>query len=412
MSARRPSRAALFILLIVAILVGATAIWLLTQPKPVPAPKAVLALRAVAFADLDDWASTDPRGARDAFQRSCAHLLALPPSTALSGTGYGGVTGDWSATCRQVPQTADAKALRHWFEANFVPFAVGRGETAEGLFTGYYEPELNGARTAHGGYRTPVYGRPDDLIDVDLGAFRDALRGEKIAGRIEGHRLVPYATRAEIDRDGLPHAPVLFFADDPAAVFFLQLQPAGRIRFENGLVERVAYDGQNGQPYTAIGRVLLQQGQLERSKVSMQAIHAWMDSHPRDARRLMEEDKSFVFFRELPLGDPNVGGSGAEGVPLTPESSIAVDDRFHPLGAPFYIVAQAPDADASRPDRPLRQLFVAQDVGGAIRGPVRADVFFGDGRDAASKAGRMKSRGIMYVLLPHALAKRVGEAPS
>jgi membrane-bound lytic murein transglycosylase A len=289
-----------------------------------------------------------------------------------------------------------------------MPLAVGQGGSREGLFTGYYEPELRGSRIQHGRFRTPVYGMPDDLIEVDLGEFRESLRGERIAGRIEGQRLVPYATRAEIDHFGLPHAATLFFSDDPAAVFFLHIQGSGRVRLDDGSVLRVAYAGQNGWPYTAIGRALAEEGQIEREKLSMQAIRAWLDTHPHEARAVMEKDRSFVFFKELPLGDPRLGSPGAEGVALTPFASMAVDQRTHPFGAPFYVVASAPERDPAKPEAPLRRLFVAQDSGGAIRGPVRGDLFFGYGHDAESMAGRMKARGHYYVLVPTAVARRAG----
>ena len=223
---------------------------------------------------------------------------------------------------------------------------------------------------------------------------------------------MPYFTRAEIDRFGLPHAPILFFADDPAKVFFLHIQGSGRVRLENGTVERVAYDGQNGLPYTPIGRVLIAEGQIARADMSMQAIRNWIVSHPAESTRVIEKDQSFVFFKELPLGDPRLGSPGAEGVPLTPGGSIAVDERVNALGAPYFVVADSPDPDPTRPDRPLRQLFVAQDVGGAIRGAARADLFFGYGPAAESMAGRMKSHGRLYVLLPRALANRVLPATS
>jgi membrane-bound lytic murein transglycosylase A len=170
---------------------------------------------------------------------------------------------------------------------------------------------------------------------------------------------------------------------------------------------RVAYDGQNGRSYTPIGRVLIEQRALDREHLSLQAIRGWMREHPAEAREIMEKDQSFVFFRMAPLGDPALGSPGAEGAPLAPNASMAVDERIHPLGAPFFIVASAPDRDPAKPENALAALFVAQDIGGAIRGPLRGDLFFGYGSDAESMAGRMKAKGEMFVLLPKAIASRL-----
>jgi len=195
-------------------------------------------------------------------------------------------------------------------------------------------------------------------------------------------------------------------------VFFLHIQGSGRVLLDDGSMKRVAYAGQNGWPYTSIGRALVEENQLERRKASMQSIRAWIDAHPSKARELMERDESFVFFKEAPVGDPELGSPGAEGVPLTPNASMAVDERIHPLGAPFYVVADAPDRDPAQPQRPLRRLYIAQDIGGAIRGPIRGDLFFGYGKDSESEAGRMKSKGQLYVFVPKALAARIDGANS
>jgi membrane-bound lytic murein transglycosylase A len=271
---------------------------------------------------------------------------------------------------------------------------VSAGEVKDGLFTGYYEPELHASRIRQGRYQTPVYGFPSDLVNVDLGAFRESLAGEHIAGRVVGRRLVPYDTRAQIDANGLLTAPVLFYADDPVSVFFLHIQGSGRVVFDDATVARVAYASANGRTYTAIGRTLIARGALERGKVSLQTIRAWLRAHPDRARAVMESDASFVFFKETPLGDPALGSPGAEQVALIPGASIAVDSRLHPLGAPFYIATTTPDG------KPLDALYVAQDIGGAIKGPVRSDIFFGFGNHAETLAGEMKQRGRMFVLVP------------
>src|SRR5262249_9962808 len=209
---RRSARAALLSLLgLFAVAVGGYFWW-----RAQRLPPGALTLYQTRFAELEDWSSNDPRGALEAFRRSCERLLQLPGAQKLTGSGYAGLVADWTPVCRSVPAVTSSNAARRWFEENFVPLAVGQGTSRESLFTGYYEPDLRGSRTSRGLFRTPVYGVPDDLVEVDLGEFRDSLRGERIAGRLEGRRLVPYATRAEIDQLGLRRAPVLFFSDDPA----------------------------------------------------------------------------------------------------------------------------------------------------------------------------------------------------
>jgi membrane-bound lytic murein transglycosylase A len=387
--------ATIFLFLIVPIAAGI--VWWLTRP-PVAGP---LRLTAATFADLPDWLTTDPRTALAAFKRSCDEIMAKAPATRLGA--YGGTVAEWRGACGDA-RTAAAKSARdarRFFEKDFSPFQAAAGDVKDGLFTGYYEPELHGSRTKHGRYQTPVYGLPGDLITIDLAAFPSALSTQRIAGRIDGRKLVPYATRAEIDGKGLAPAPILFYGDDPVAVFFMHVQGSGRVVFDDGKVSRVAYAGQNGWPYTAIGRTLIAQGAMTRDHMSMQAIRDWLRTHPERARKIMESDASFVFFRELPLGDPTLGSPGAEGASLTPGASIAVDMKIHPLGAPFFVATKMPDSMTN-----LHRLFIAQDTGGAIRGPVRADIFFGFGADAENNAGGMKQTGQLYVLLPKAIAAR------
>ncbi len=198
-----------------------------------------------------------------------------------------------------------------------------------------------------------------------------------------------------------PSASVLFYADDPVAVFFLHIQGSGRARFEDGTTERVIYAAQNGQPYTPIGYTLIARHALTRENVSLQSIRAWLRSHPAAAREVMETDASYVFFKEEPVGDPTLGANGAQGAALTPNASLAVDPRLHALGVPFYVSTTLPDG------RPLRSLFIAQDIGGAIVGPVRGDIFFGMGPKAEAIAGQMKQKGRLYALLPKTCADRL-----
>ncbi len=321
-------------------------------------------------------------------------------AAALGGAGYAGSVADWRAPCHAA-QTANGAEARSFFERWFLPLQIGAGDVKDGLFTGYYEPQLSASRKRHGAFETPVYGVPNDLVSVDLGAFRPTLRGEHVAGKVESGRLVPYATRAQIDAAGLPNAHVLFYAADPVAVFFLHIQGSGRVRFDDGSWERVAYAAQNGQIYTPIGRSLRLNGALMPGNIAMQSIRAWLRANPAAARRVMETDASYVFFKEEPIGNPALGAKGAESVALTPGASLAVDPRLHALGVPFFVSTTLPDAT------PFQGLFVAQDIGGAIRGPVRGDIFFGFGTKAEKLAGSMSQKGQLFALLPKAVAARL-----
>ena len=373
-----------------------------------PTPTTALQFAPVSFADLPGWSANDPRNALAAFRRSCAVLNARSGTKNMGGAGYAGTAGDWQAVCAAVPADAgSAAAARVFFVRWFTPVQVSAGDAADGIFTGYYEPELRGSRTKHGAYQTPVYGLPGDVITVDLGLFHIDVTNKQIAGFLRGSHLVPYPSRAEIDAYGLPHAKTLLYADDPISVFFLHIQGSGRVRLDDGSVVRVAYAGQNGRPYTAIGRTLIARG-VPREGMSMQAIRRWLKANPQGAREVMETDQSYVFFKEAPVGNAALGSEGAQGVALTPEASLAVDLHLHALGAPFFVDATAPDADPAKPDRPFRRLLIAQDTGGAIRGTVRGDVFWGFGANAESVAGRMKASGKFYVLLPKAVAARLG----
>jgi len=375
----------------------------------------VIELTATRFAALQGWGSGDPGKGLEAFRRSCAVLQQMPDNAELGGAGYAGTAGTWRNVCQRALLTSSTpERARAFFESEFVPYRLSRGE--EGLFTGYYEPELKGSRTRHGPYQTPLYGVPPDLVSIDGAVFRDTAAGRDLAGRmvatimsmmLVNDRFVPYPTRAEIERDGLPVMP-LFYVDDPTDAFFLQVQGSGRVVLDDGAVVRAAYAGQNGQPYTAIGAVLIERGELTSEEVSLQSIRAWLLNHPDEAQGVMDTNASYVFFSEQPIGDPALGATGAEGVSLTPQASLAVDRAIHALGVPAWLEASAPDTNAAGPDRPFDALLVMQDTGGAIRGTVRGDVYWGFGPAAGAVAGRMKNGGRLTVLLPRAVAVRLG----
>ncbi len=338
----------------------------------------VLRLHAVTFADVPGWRNGDVSAALAAFRRSCTKIATLKPQAPME---YAGTARDWQSACSKAGTDA-----RRFFETAFTPYEVDSGD---GLVTGYYEPLLNGSTTRHGAYRTPVYGPPDDLVMIDLGRFRPEWKGVRIAGHFDGHYFVPYPSRAEIDAHPPATSKVLFWGDDPVSVFFLHIQGSGRVKLDDGRMLRVNYAGQNGLPYTPIGRTLIHEGALAREDVSMQSIRAWLTAHPGRAQAMMENDASFIFFREEPVGDRTLGPAGSEGVALTPHASIAIDPTIHPFGVPMCLTGVG-----------LADLFIAQDTGGAIRGPARADIFFGFGRKAEDAAGIMKAHARFFVLLP------------
>lgn len=373
-------------------------------PRPAgPPPR--LTLAPVDFAELAGWRKDRLVEALPALLNSCAALARLPGDAPLGPAGTGGRAADWRATCAaaaKLPATDEA-AMRRFLEAELVPFMAGDNSRDEGIFTGYYEAELRGARHRGGRSLTPLLKRPPDLVMVDLGRFRPAWRGERIAGRVVAGRLEPYETRAAIEAGALDRYHLeLLWVDDPVDAFFLQIQGSGRVRLADGSIVRIGYDGQNGAPYVPIGRLLVERGALEADAVSMQSIRAWLEAHPQEGRAVMAENPSYVFFREV-AGD---GPVGAEGVVLTPGRSLAVDRDFIPLGVPVWLDAE----DAGDGDGPIRRLLVAQDTGGAIRGPVRGDVFWGYGPAAAARAGRMKARGRYFLLLPRRVAARLLQA--
>jgi len=362
-----------------------------TSQRP-PSPP-LLRLSRIGFEDLPGWKDINADAALASFQRSCAILLEKPDATSMEGAGYAGTVADWRLVCDKAKGEA-----KSFFAENFTPYAVD----GKALFTGYYESQIRASRSQHDDYQTPVYGLPLDLVRADLGLFDSRLKGEHIFGHVQGHGLQPYADRQEIENSGLTNAPVLFYTDDPIGLFFLQIQGSGRVVLDDGVGSqlRIIYAGENGRPYTAIGRTLIQDGSLKREDVSLQSIRAWLLAHPDRARSVMQSDKSYVFFQERPLGDTTIGSPGSLGASLTPFASLAVDPRIHALGAPFYVAAQGPD--------PVNGLLVSQDTGGAIRGPARADIFFGFGPEAENRAGALKASGGLYLLLPDGLAAKIG----
>ena len=368
------------------------------DPSPTLAAPIALTLSPVAFAHLPGWREDTHGQALAALKLSCAHLASRPAGELLNGAGVGGTAADWKLPCSAAQGIgSDAHAVvRHFFESWFTPYLVLGYGNPEGLFTGYYEAELRGSRRQHGPYQVPIYGRPGDLVSVDLGRFRGDWEGRHIAGRIAGGQLVPLESRAEIENGALAGQGLEFlWVDDPIDAFFLHVQGSGRVVMEDGSVVRLGFAGRNGHPYRAIGRDLVERGAIPKHLISMQSIRAWLKSHPSQGARLMARNPSFIFFHAV-ARDGVTSATGAQGVVLTPGRSLAVDRQFVPLGVPVWLDT----TDPQDPSRSLRRLVVAQDTGGAIKGPVRGDLFWGFGAAAAEKAGPMKQKGSYYLLLP------------
>jgi membrane-bound lytic murein transglycosylase A len=360
-----------------------------SQP-PQPETKPAEILKPVAFTELPGWGSDELRDAWTPFLTSCDALVRREA---------------WKDVCvlaRNV-DGSDAIAVRAFFEEYFTPYQVSNADgTDTGLITGYYEPLLRGARKRGGPYQTPLYRAPEDLLTIDLGGLYPELKNMRLRGRVVGNKVVPYFSRAELEQSGILNGKELVWVDDPIEAFFLQVQGSGRVQLvDTKETIRVAYADQNGHPYRSIGRYLVDKGEMTLDQASAQSIKAWYVAHPARQQELLNANPSFVFFKEEKLADPKKGPKGALGVALTPERSIAVDPQFIPLGAPVFLSTTYPSSEM-----PLRRLMMAQDTGGAIRGAVRADLFWGFGAEAGERSGRMKQRGAMWVLLPKAGAPK------
>lgn len=359
-------------------------------PPTAPVAEAKLPPKLIPaeWSALEGWAEDDLREALPALSASCS---------ALAGRA------EWRAPCAALGSLAqeDSAAVRAFFESTFRPWQLLNGDgTDQGLVTGYYEPLLRASRTRSGTYMHPIHAVPDDLLVIDVAGLHPDLKHLRLRGRIEGRKVVPYWSRSELEaRAAELDRKALFWAADALDVFFLQVQGSGQVELPDGSRVRVGYADQNGHSYQSIGRWLVDQGELRLEQASMQGIRQWARANPSRVATMMAANPSYVFFRELPIGKqaPGLpeGPLGALGVPIAGERVIAVDPRSVPLGAPVWL-------DTTRPNSadPLRRLMMAQDTGGAIKGGVRADFFWGFGPEAGALAGRMRQQGRIWVLLP------------
>lgn len=349
--------------------------------EPVKVPDYGL-LKPATWQELDGIAKDDLSKAWSAWQLGCGSLKAKPA---------------WQAVCSVADGLNNPKKseILDYFKNNFAVYrATNLDGSNTGLITGYYEPVIKGSRVKNDKYRYPMYSRPDDLITVELASLYPELANKRVRGRVVGTKLIPYYNRAEIESDTSPlQGRELLWVDDIIDLFFLQIQGSGMVHFDNGEKMHIGYADQNGQAYQSIGRLLIDKGELTADKASMQGIKDWARNNPGKLRELLNANPSYVFFRELPPGLP--GPIGALGSPILAERAVAIDPKFIPLGAPVFLATTLPNSNKA-----LNRLMMAQDTGGAIKGGVRADFFWGAGAEAGKAAGSMKQQGKIWVLLP------------
>lgn len=365
-----------------------------TQPvtpsiAPQQPPPPLLQYQAAVWNDLPGWRTDDLAAAWPALLASC-RVPRLGPA--------------WSDFCAAAQTVAvkNKKAQRKLIEAKLKPWRIttlSRDGTNtrldQGVVTGYYEPVVNGSLTRTGVYQIPLYGVPPDLLTVDLGDLYPELKGERIRGRLQGRRVTPYPDRAQLADGKVLAGQELVWLDSAVDAFFLQIQGSGRVRLPDGTMLRLSYADVNGQPYKSIGKYLVEHGEMTVQQAALPNLKLWLAAHPDEQAEIFNANPSVVFFKAEPIHDPAVGPRGALGVPLTAGRSLAIDPRQLPLGAPLYLATTD-----SLTHQPLRRLMLGQDTGGAIRGALRADFFWGMGGAAGESAGAMREQGSFWLLWP------------
>jgi len=376
------------------IAIALTAGLLLRHPQP-----EVITLKPSSFDKLPGWQHTDVKKSLQAFQISCKTFLRQNPERSVGSTQIYMQVKDWQPACRAAVAMSDStdKQAKAFFQRWFKPVEFYNHAPVKGLFTGYYLPLLHGSLTKTDEYNVPIYGVPDNLININLSDFNSDFGNRRIVGRVAGNKIVPFHTRAEINKGAIVEkAPVIVWVDSHIDRLFLEIQGSGIVKLPDGQTMYVGYAGENGAAYTPIARVLIDRGIMTRDTASMQAIRAYLESHPEEIEPVINQNKSFVFFRKL----ENTAALGAQGVPLTAGYSLAVDRKWIPLGTPLWLNTTRPNQHVQDTQKPLQRLMIAQDTGGAIRGTVRGDVFWGAGKNATYIAGNMKNEGHYWLLLP------------
>lgn len=365
--------------------------WWLLKPQ-------ALILRTRTFNQLPGWHRANFIKSFQTFQISCKTFMRQNPENIISNQLIKLQVKDWQPACKEaltIKITSNQEA-KNFFQKWLLPVEYFNARPLQGLFTGYYMPHLQGSLIKTKEFNIPIYGLPDDLIIVNLGEFKEDLRYRQIIGRIVGKKLIPFYTREEIVNGALYNkSPILLWVNSVTDRLFLEIQGSGVVSLPNGQKIYLGYAGENGAPYTAIGRVLVERGIMTKETVSMQGIRTYLEAHPQEIKAIINQNKSFVFFQVL----SQKNALGAQGVPLTAGYSLAVDRQWIPLGTPIWLNTTRPTKHF-QDKQVLQRLMIAQDTGGAIRGMVRGDIFWGASNNAANIAGKMKNTGYYWLLLP------------
>ena len=359
--------------------------------------------QAGTFSDLPGWDTADLAQSLKAFKISCEAFLRQPANKAVGSDYFPLKASDWYPACRAANKLSSPSPAEHkaFFETWFTPGEFHQKEAVEGLFTGYYVPIIAGSLRKTDLYTVPVYALPRNWVTFRLSEFDNNAPDKKVVARVSGHHLYPYHTREEINQGAIEKfAPVLVWLKDQVDRLFLEIQGSGIIQLSNSGKIFIGYAGQNGSAYTSIASVLIKESVMTHDTASMQTIRAYFADNPHRVLDVINQNKSFVFFEK----QAKAVARGAQGVFLTSGYSLAVDRAWVPLGTPVWLDTTRPDA-TGKAQEPLKRLFVAQDTGGAIKGPVRGDVFWGEGAKAGEIAGRMKNKGHYWLLMPRATAK-------
>jgi membrane-bound lytic murein transglycosylase A len=366
-------------------------LFVLFRGKPVQ-EEAEVRFEPIDFSEIEGWQDDDQAAAFVTLLKSCRRIAARPGSANISAGACA------AALALAADGEVSREAARSFFEAHYTPYRVVAPKP--GRVTGYYEPEIEGSRQKSAKFSVAAYGRPDDLVAVtpDEMRARDSAAGVLTAMRKTDDGLVPFYTREEIDKGALAGRNLELVYLDPVELFFMQVQGSGRVRLPDGTHVRLGYATKNGHPYTSIGKKLVELGEGKPKSMSMQGIKAWLHDDPERGKKMMWENKSYVFFRVLDEKEGEDGPIGAQSVSLTPERSLAVDPSFHALGLPIFV--EAPEL--TKPDgAPFRRLMIAQDVGSAIKGPERGDIYWGSGDKAGAIAGTTLAPAHFIVLKPN-----------
>ena len=366
-----------------------------------------ITLKPSAFSQLPNWQSANVKKSLSAFRLSCKTFLKQDPEKWVGSEHLAIQVKDWQPACRAAMQinSVTKQNAKEFFNTWFTPVEFYQGKPLTGLFTGYYMPLLHGSLTKTKQFNVPIYGLPNNLVTANLGLFKPDLNNRRIVGRIVGNKMVPFYTREEINTGAIDKvAPTLLWLDNPMDRVFLEIEGSGVIELVDGKRIYVGYAGENGAPYTSIASVLIQKGVLTKNNASSQNIREYLNDHPQEIDDVLNQNKSFIFFSQLKTH----AAMGAQGVALTPGVSLAVDPKWVPYGTPVWLSTSVPNEELKN-NQPFNRLMVAQDTGGAIRGTVRGDTYWGSGKKATYIANHMQAQGRYWLLLPQHIAAALHE---